>query len=545
MNTQQTIKVIVLLAILSFGMFNVIRNPLIQKEIAIQNNSIHSAALDPIIIQDDSDFEDQGWPGNGTAINPYTIKDLEISGNSTFPAISIGHTYSYFVIENCELLDGGYFYVVTMSDTFNGEIKDCIIADSTGTDIYLFGCNSINITRSSPDTGTLAISMAYSTMCNVLYNTDVGVGLVNSTDCTIQHNQFGSGEFQILGPEAQYWIHNVENNTDTNGKMSYFANLSSQTIDLSQYSSLYVGFCNDVTFENGAFSSGVRIAYSTNCILRNSEFLGELTVLSITYSNFTSVDNCMFNPESGFISVYGSSYTLISNCYISLSYIRGILIRFFDTYANSLLNNTMIVTVTGEETQDTIVIHGDDSIVSGNDIRGTGFWLRGSNSRISDNTFQCPTTVQDSNNTIIRNNIFTNVSWNSGPALQVVWSDSVTIVNNTITYNADYGVLLHGCSNCLIYRNQIGWNSFQNAYDSSGENNIWDDGISIGNTWSDYSGQGEYEIEGSSGSVDRYPSRLIDPQEGELGIIVIVIIACGTVVAIAVVGAILLKKRRI
>ena len=53
----------------------------------------------------------------------------------------------------------------------------------------------------------------------------------------------------------------------------------------------------------------------------------------------------------------------------------------------------------------------------------------------------------------------------------------------------------------------IGWNSGFNALDN-GTNNVWDDTVSIGNAWGDYTGSiPTYAIPGYAGSVDNYPRK--------------------------------------
>lgn len=44
-----------------------------------------------------------------------------------------------------------------------------------------------------------------------------------------------------------------------------------------------------------------------------------------------------------------------------------------------------------------------------------------------------------------------------------------------------------------------------------GADNTWDDGVSTGNYWADYSGTGSYSISGSAASVDCYPQQLVRP----------------------------------
>ncbi len=100
----------------------------------------------------------------------------------------------------------------------------------------------------------------------------------------------------------------------------------------------------------------------------------------------------------------------------------------------------------------------------------------------------------------IINNTVSNES--AGVYLSDVSSSS--IVNNSI-YNNDVGIEIRGASEQnRLYRNTIGPNTDNNALDN-GLNNTWDDGVSQGNVWSDYTGVLEYPIPGTAGSVDRYP----------------------------------------
>lgn len=85
-------------------------------------------------------------------------------------------------------------------------------------------------------------------------------------------------------------------------------------------------------------------------------------------------------------------------------------------------------------------------------------------------------------------------------------SDS-TIDTNYVIDGSGYGVHLglYSTGN-QIFLNNITWNSWGNGFDN-GSSNTWDDGISIGNRWSDYNGTGVYPIEGLAGSVDRFPMK--------------------------------------
>jgi parallel beta-helix repeat protein len=128
---------------------------------------------------------------------------------------------------------------------------------------------------------------------------------------------------------------------------------------------------------------------------------------------------------------------------------------------------------------------------------------------------------QDSDNsTVLENTVYQN-----GYGIYVSSSDQVTISNNSLFSNTGTGLYLHGAhfnsmsynrifdnlgrgirlqnpsTNNSLFRNMVGWNSAGNGRDE-GANNTWDDGVSMGNWWSDYIGSGTYSV---YLGVDRYP----------------------------------------
>jgi parallel beta-helix repeat protein len=92
-------------------------------------------------------------------------------------------------------------------------------------------------------------------------------------------------------------------------------------------------------------------------------------------------------------------------------------------------------------------------------------------------------------------------------------SKSINMTRNIINENNGIGVNLVGTAGCWIFDNEIGWNTKDNAVDDHGTivtaGNSWDDGVNIGNAWSDYMGPGVYLISGQKDSADRYPSAIL------------------------------------
>ncbi len=82
------------------------------------------------------------------------------------------------------------------------------------------------------------------------------------------------------------------------------------------------------------------------------------------------------------------------------------------------------------------------------------------------------------------------------------------IADNDVLNNTDIGIVIDELSQGIrVIGNRIGWNSAGNALDNGAENS-WDDGESVGNSWSDYSGIGVYHISGAANSTDHFPSTL-------------------------------------
>ena len=136
--------------------------PLVQQDAVLQNSLgnelstmnnlgnkisvIHQHA--PIVITSDSNFSALGFPGSGTAEDPYRIENFTISANDT--CIEISSTTSYFIIRNCIIMgsnksDGIALSNVTHAFVINNTIsskRSGMVLEST-TDCLLMN-NSIN-----------------------------------------------------------------------------------------------------------------------------------------------------------------------------------------------------------------------------------------------------------------------------------------------------------------------------------------------------------------------------------------------------------------
>lgn len=100
---------------------------------------------EPVRIDGDSDFSDQGWPGDGTQGNPFVIEGYEIDGEGRGNPIYIGNTSLHFVVRECYLhtasgLTGTYSNGsgLYLYNTTNGQITGNVIAHNQYMGVHLF-----------------------------------------------------------------------------------------------------------------------------------------------------------------------------------------------------------------------------------------------------------------------------------------------------------------------------------------------------------------------------------------------------------------------
>jgi parallel beta-helix repeat protein len=94
-------------------------------------------------------------------------------------------------------------------------------------------------------------------------------------------------------------------------------------------------------------------------------------------------------------------------------------------------------------------------------------------------------------------------------------TDHCQIRDNSIYANWQYGIEIALFShNNSVYGNSIGWNDVtsENRYNAidTGEDNYFDDNVSIGNFWSDFNESESYVIPGAANSVDSFAQLLED-----------------------------------
>ena len=87
----------------------------------------------PIYIDEDSDFDSYGFPGNGSQSNPYTIENKHFMSVETYNGIEIHNTTKYFIIRDCTFDNMGFgIEIVRVANhtaiVANNEFKNSIYA---------------------------------------------------------------------------------------------------------------------------------------------------------------------------------------------------------------------------------------------------------------------------------------------------------------------------------------------------------------------------------------------------------------------------------
>jgi len=278
---------------------------------------------DPITIQSNSDFESQGWPGNGTEVNPFIIEGLIITSDEN--CIHVSGTSVHFVIRNCTLasmtedgLSGIRFEYLA-----NGRIENCSISQQRR-GIYIDDCLNCFVDNCSISSNTIGI---------ILHASNVTI-----TNSNLEWNGL------VIDQYGNYTISDVT----VNGKpIGYFRDQSDIDIDGYMYGQIILVECTNISVSGGVFqnaSIGVQILYSLNCTIQNADIIGNYEGIRIGRSDDCSfIGNTVNECISAGIQLFGySDNNRIINNTISSTGNPGI--GVYDSDFTHIENNSISVT---------------------------------------------------------------------------------------------------------------------------------------------------------------------------------------------------------
>ena len=472
------------------------------------------------------------------------IANNTISQNS-FYGFALMSQINCSIAGNILLNNGFYVYGSQLSEWMIDEVDNTVNSKSLGYfinesdlvidatpygQIFLVNCSRITIHGGVFGQANIAIGVYFSEECvvdGVTIGANIaGVWLYNSEDCTLVDNVLSDSGFVVIGSEISNWIHTFTGNSINGQPMGYFRNQTGATIDGSQYGQVIVVNSTNMRIENGSFidaSQGIAIVFSNNSQIINNTLEGGFYGIRLRNLDGCHFENNTVSGTSGGIILFSSTKctfannTLLNNgygyymrnstyCRVNTSTVQGNLYGIYLRYSsqlnvssNSVMNNRYGF----------YHYNIEDCTFDNNDVREStyqGVWSYYSNHLVFlNNSFYLNEGhglyITSSLHIAVIDNIF---SHNSADGLSIWTTDFGLVVNNTAEYNGDYGIMLHHFSyNITVYGNYLISNSVGNGY--SYEPNTWDDGVSIGNYWSDYLWTGQYNVPGPGNSVDRFP----------------------------------------
>jgi len=283
---------------------------------------------------------------------------------------------------------------------------------------------------------------------------EASIILMNSGGVVLDHNNFSSGGLFVAGEQTWNWLHSTTNNLVNGKPIGYMVGGNNLDVDLSDYGQFF-------------------LVDSTNCVLHDGVFNNVRVAASVAFCQNISLESCSISDCDLGICLFNTTTSKVKDCFIT-----GV-----DGYSNDYL---LVFAKSG------IVAYRSErcnfTSLTSTYCQDYGIELDESRScRVESSMFE-------------RNEVGVSLG-----------SSNCTILDCLFRLNG-HGINLYNDNSIgnRIFYNKFELNNLTQATDDVlvVPLNYWDDGVSLGNYWSDYSGAGTYTIGGSAGSVDRYPQYL-------------------------------------
>jgi parallel beta-helix repeat protein len=382
----------------------------------------------PIVIDETSDFETQGWPGSGTPADPYVISELNITYDVDEFLISIINTNASFVIQDCYLAQDSLEWAVRFANTTAAAIE-YVTVDSARGGIYLDNCNNTQIMHSD--------IAAHSTTSGLAY----AVYLGDSAYCSVENNRLESEYRVVYGIES----HNLTLSENTvYGNSGYFVFWLSYCNDTSILSeTLYGGYdllvshCHHLTFNNLFINGagGFHVSQSTDILIEDSDITASNSeALDAEQMHHTVLHNTVFSSGSSVgMDIDGSNNLDITECTMIDVGVHGAII---DNSANLSMSDLSVSNTGG---------YG----LNLNDVYNCTL----ENSDIS-NTGDEGVYFDACNNMTFVNNL---ISYTGESGVYTEFCENLTSTDNHVQYADEYGFYHYLGDNFVFHRNTVSY----------------------------------------------------------------------------------------
>ena len=464
----------------------------------------------PIRINNNTDFDklagNEGWPGNGSSVNPYIIEGYDIDAADNGPGIYIGNTTVYFVIKNCSIhnssVDISVYYQgagIQLSNITNGTIDNCEIYDVTDgiwinytvdtqiTNSYIhnLGNDGIHILD-----GTYNVSISHNTIRGNGGTSGSGIYLTNGDNCNINNNTVinyaygvyisAGADYNLLRDNKIYSstvvgirmrdcthndvLYNTINNTDGTGIYYQITTSSAQANIRISYNYIHDNSGKGVSLDT---VNDAHIYITNNKIIHNGK-TGIYTYqgISYLYIEYNTVDS------NGYLGVNGDNYGIYVENTFDYTYIRYNRInnsydgihgyKWLATNGEISYNRITNISASGIYynalsdfwrtlyTYNNYIFNADIGI----------YYSTYSKGNISNNNISnCPTGIKINNPTPDSVTVYSNTISNSSISGISVNADGAKIAHNTISNANQTGIWLSPNSN----RNEVMYNEIYNT----------------------------------------------------------------------------------
>lgn len=193
----------------------------------------YAAVSSPLLIDSDSDFVTNGYPGSGTADDPYLIESLQIdSKGSRSNGIEVTNTHAYFVVARCEIKADYIGILVQDVAPGTASLEDNIITGNTGDGGgIVLGADGVRVVGNTCKGFSEGIHTNYSDECVIVGNDLInnnyhGLSLRYSNQNIVANNT-------IIGNKAHgiFIIRDSKGNTIYNNTLTENASIKSYEWD--------------------------------------------------------------------------------------------------------------------------------------------------------------------------------------------------------------------------------------------------------------------------------------------------------------------------
>ena len=433
---------------------------------------------DAIYIENDNNFTDYGFPGSGLSNDPYRIENYCII-TSDAVGIDISAVSVYFIIQNCYI----------QSNVIGIEIRYCdedigIITNINSNGISITYTDSVDVSDNLFYSGGQAFINIDHSSNSIVYNntlapvseysSSIGIRAIDSDSITISNNnitRIRNGIYVDHCPSSLIFnnlLSDLSNYSYGNGIHIYSSdgtvidnNICTECDDFG----IYVYSFGSVTVQRNTLSLneyGIHIKTSIASLVKENKCSQNQIGIYLESSDSTTIEKNSLTLNTMGIVTQSSDYITVidNNCYLNQQI--GLLIE----YATSSLisrNNC-----------------------SSNSIHGVAL-----------------------NSVSVSNITYNNISCNSDFGISFDSTSNCKIKYNLFKDNDNYAIHL----NTLSSANIISHNSFidnnlegtSQCYDSGSVNLWYDLEKEEGNFWSNLGDNKTYTIDGTSGSIDKYP----------------------------------------